>query len=64
LDRDETDEEIAKREDEQAIRLLSLTLKQWRIVLGNDARGDVLEIANAGDRDQVLAYLERIGACD
>ncbi|MBI5651164.1 MAG: protein rep [Chloroflexi bacterium] len=61
---EETDEAIAKREDEQAVRLLSLTLRQWRTVLGNDARGEVLEIASSGDRDQVLEFLERIGACD
>lgn len=62
LGRDQTDEEIAKREDEQAVLLAALSLRQWRIVLGNDARGEVLEIASSGDPDKLQAFLHRLGA--
>lgn len=59
---EETDEEIAKREDEAAVILASLTLKQWRVVLANDCRGELLELAHTGDGDKVRAFLADIGA--
>lgn len=62
LGREETDEEIAKRKDEAAFLLASITLPQWRIVLANDARGEILEAAANGDPAQVSAFLASLGA--
>lgn len=59
-----TDEEIAGRVDESAVLLASLSLAQWRVVLANDARGEVLEVASSGDARAVWAYLRRLGADD
>lgn len=61
LVKDETDEEIAKREDEQAQLLAMISLRNWRIVLANDARGEVLEVASSGDRKQLDEFLRSIG---
>ncbi len=59
---EETDEELAQRKDEAAELLASITLKQWRVVLANDARGEVLEAASTGDPTKVAAFLASIGA--
>jgi hypothetical protein len=59
---EETDEEIAKRDDEPACILARLALDQWRVVLANDARGELREIGDSGDFDKVQAFLADIGA--
>lgn len=61
LDREESDEEIARRTEEDSILLAMLPLSVWRVILGNDARGEVLEIASSGDVGELLAFLRRIG---
>ncbi len=58
---EKTDEQLADEHDEDAVLLASLTLVQWRIVLANDARAEVLDIASGGDRDALLGYLSRLG---
>ena len=45
---DLTDEEIAVKVDQDAILLASLTRSQWARIVGNDARGELLEAASAG----------------
>ena len=59
---EESDQTLAVREDEQARLLASLSLRQWRIVLGNDARGELLEVASSGDEVQLYQFLRTIGA--
>jgi hypothetical protein len=62
LDREETDDEIAKREDEESFLLASLSFRQWKVILANDARGEVLEIASRNDPDALNEFLKLIGA--
>jgi hypothetical protein len=61
LGKQETDEQIAKREDEAAHLLAQLSSSQWRAILANDARGDLLEVASSGDKAAVDAFLLSIG---
>lgn len=58
---EKTDEELAVEQDEIAIILASLTVGAWRVVIANDARGELLEVASSGDPDQVQRFLVRLG---
>ena len=62
LGAEKSDEEIAKASEQDAVLLYSLTLDQWRIVLGNDARGELLEVAHSGNVQEVERFLYRLGA--
>jgi len=59
---EESDQDIAEREVEEAKLLMMLDLWQWKIILANDARGDVLEVASSGDVAELVAFLHRLGA--
>jgi hypothetical protein len=63
LDTDEepTDEELAAADMDDAVLLGLLTRPQWRVVLANDARGELLEVARSGDWQHVEAFLVGIG---
>lgn len=61
---EKTDDVLATEEREDAILLATLTRAQWVIVLANDARGEVLEVANTGDADTLRIFLASIGADD
>lgn len=58
---EKSDEELAEEQEEIAILLAQLTLSQWRVVLGNDARGELLELAATGDVARVLSFLKLLG---
>ena len=60
-EREKTDEELATEEREEAVLLGRLTRRQWRIVLANDVRGELLEVAHSGDWRQVIAFLASLG---
>lgn len=45
---DETDDEIASRQDDQASLLGMIELDDWRLILKSDVRGEVLELARHG----------------
>jgi hypothetical protein len=62
LGRVESDVEVAGRADEPAVLLAALSREQWKVILGNDARGEVLEVASSGDVEQLLEFLRKIGA--
>src|SRR5437588_1500018 len=62
-DEEQTDEELAAAEMDDAVLLGLFTRTQWRVILGNDARGELLEVARSGDWGQVQAFLARLG-CD
>jgi hypothetical protein len=62
LEKEKSDEEIAIEQEEIAIVLSSLSTGAWRIVLANDARGELLEVASRGDPAQVEAFLVQLGA--
>jgi hypothetical protein len=61
LGRELTDDELAAGQDEIAVVLASLTPTQWRVVLGNDARADLLQVASTGDASAVREYLRGLG---
>lgn len=61
LDIEKTDEELATEQSEVAIILAQLNRVQWSFVLGNDCRGELLQIASSGDLVKVRAFLVSIG---
>ena len=46
---------------EEAVTLVMLTPGQWAQVVGNDIRGELLEVARSGDALAVIGYLEGFG---
>lgn len=58
---EKTDEEIAIEQEEIAVVLASLSAGAWRVVVANDARGELLEVAASGDPEQVQAFLSKLG---
>jgi hypothetical protein len=58
---EQTDEEVAAELREEAVLLGLLTRSQWHVVLANDARGELLEVAHSGDWQQVRDFLVSIG---
>jgi hypothetical protein len=61
LGKELTDEELAVLEVEDASLLATLSLQTWRGVLGNDARGELLEVASKGDAGMLWAWLHNLG---
>lgn len=61
LVKEQSDEDIAKREEKNAYLLATISFKNWRIILGNDARGELLEVASSGDKKQLNDFLLSIG---
>lgn len=58
---EKTDEELALEQDTIAIILAELTYEQWRVILLNDARADLLNVASSGDTDMVWGFLASLG---
>ena len=58
---EKSDEELVQEQQEDAVLLGRLTRAQWRVVLANDARGELLEVARSGDWQQVVAFLRTLG---
>ena len=58
---EKSDEELANEHDEMAVLLATLTLSQWRAVVGNDARAELLSVAASGDRAQLVSFLACLG---
>lgn len=56
-----SDEEIAAELVEDARLLVQFDRMQWRVILGNDARADVLLVAAAGDVGLVVEYVAGFG---
>jgi hypothetical protein len=61
LEPEKSDEELATEQEEIAIILASLSIGAWRVVVANDARAELLEVAASGDKQQVLAFLGQLG---
>lgn len=64
LGTEKSDAEIAKETREDAVLLAALGLDVWRVVLGNDARGELLEVAHSGNADAVWQFLATLGVRD
>lgn len=60
---DVSDESLADREDDKADCLGLLTADQWRFVRGNDARAELLDVAESTGWPGVVALLRSLG-CD
>jgi hypothetical protein len=58
---EKTDEEVAAEVVEDAVVLAVLDLAAWRVVLGNDARAELLTVASSGDRALVRSFLSGLG---
>lgn len=58
---EKTDEELAAEQKEEAVLLGRLSRAQWKVVLANDARGELLDVARSGDWQQVKGFLVAIG---
>lgn len=58
---EKSDEEVAGEEEERAVLLAMLSAEQWRYVLGNDARADVLLAAERG-YEALADFMQRMGA--
>jgi hypothetical protein len=56
-----SDEEIAEEQSDVAVILATLTPYQWKVVLGNDARGELAQVLTTGDAGAVLEFLEGLG---
>jgi hypothetical protein len=56
-----TDQQIAEEAIEDAIVLALLDLAAWRVVLGNDARAELLTVACSGDPALVRSFLVGLG---
>jgi len=59
---EESDQVIVERDKEDSVLLASLSLRQWQIILANDARGEVLQASASGDIGQLEDFLRTIGA--
>ncbi len=58
---EKSDGEFAAELVEDAVLLALLTPAQWRIVLANDARGELCDVAGSCDPAQVSAFLVSLG---
>ena len=61
LAEEKSDQDLAEEQSEVAIILATLTWEQWRVVLGNDARADLLLVASSGDASAVRSWLAGLG---
>ena len=64
LKREKSDAELAAEQDKMAVLLARLTPDNWKVILGNDARSDLLKVARTGDPWLVLEFLEDLGVYD
>jgi len=55
-----TDEQIAHETEEPSVLLFQLSYAQWRVILGNDARGEFIEAAHAGDAQKLIDFLNEL----
>lgn len=60
LGEEETDEEIAAKVESEAVRLGSLTIPQWRAILAEEKRGELLEVASTGGWSAVIDFIESL----
>ena len=57
LDKEKTDEELAKEREKGASLWAQLTREQWRVIVGNDARAELVKLGNAGDADAFWSFV-------
>ena len=57
---EKSDDELAAEVSEQAVLMALLTLPEWRVILGNDLRAELLTVAGRGVRAEVLEWVTRV----
>ena len=58
---EKSDEQLAEEPVETGDVLLHrMSWQEWHTVLGNDARAELLEVADKGDEEEVKAFLEKL----
>jgi len=57
---EKSDEELAVAEEATAVVLATLDRYQWACVVGNGARGELLEVAARGDPEKLWLWLEQL----
>lgn len=60
MDIEQSDEELAKSMEKDALLLASLSREQWRVILGNDARAELLNIAVSGDLEGFWLFVNEL----
>lgn len=61
LEEEKSDEEVIAEQEEEAVTLAAIGHSGWQVVLGNDARYEVLDVARSGDPEQLAAFLIALG---
>lgn len=62
LGKEKTEQELAEDLVEVGdVVLAKLSLSQWRVILANDARADLLNVADSGDKIKVHTFLSKFG---
>lgn len=57
-----TDQQLVEEQVETGDSLLvTLTAVQWRLVVANDARAELLTVADSGDKSKVILFLNNLG---
>ncbi|MDO8724335.1 MAG: hypothetical protein Q7J31_19200 [Syntrophales bacterium] len=59
LGQEETDDEVAAREDEEAVKFASIPLEAWWVIVKNNIRGEVLDVCEQG-KDTLSDYIAGI----
>lgn len=60
---EQTDEELAELEQAEAVVVASLTARQWRVVVGNDCRAELIGVikSSRGNQNEVWLWLGGLG---
>jgi hypothetical protein len=61
LNEEKTDEELAEETREEAVLMDVLKCAEWKRVLGNDARAELLLVLGTGDQGKLRTYLVSMG---
>jgi hypothetical protein len=57
LDKEKTDEELAKEREKGANLWAQVPRDIWRVIIGNDALAELMQLADAGDADRFWAFV-------
>jgi hypothetical protein len=58
---DVTDSELVESPEEDDSILAQLTIDQWKIILKHDKRGELLAVADTGDKNKLRVWLMAMG---
>lgn len=64
MDIQQSDEELAMLMEKDTLLLASLSREQWRVILGNDARAELLSVAASGDADAFWSFVVSLGVAE